>query len=305
MCLAALLATTASGGNRAVSLRGHVIFSRAGGKYGEETIFYANANGTSQRRLSGFGSTCCARISPDGTRVLFAAEAPGGSVTTATVGVDGNGLTTLPLPDATLNLGPGAWSPDGMRIAFQGWDDTKSSRNGIYIGNASNAGNLHRLTTDSADTDLPGDFSPDGTRLAFFRELNNANSVGAVWVINLDGTGLHRVTPVRLQVGFGTVRWSPNGKTILFASARTARQGALWTVHPDGTYLHKVFQPKGRFPISPAWSPDGKQIMFALDGFQNEDEHLPNGLYVIDRDGSHVRLAIGGPTFKNAPDWVR
>ena len=67
----------------------------------------------------------------------------------------------------------------------------------------------------------------------------------------------------------------------------------------------KVFQRKRRFPISPTWSPDGNQIMFALDAFQNEDEHLPNGLYVIDRSGRHLRLAVGGATFKDKPDWVR
>jgi hypothetical protein len=29
----------------------------------------------------------------------------------------------IPLPDETINLGPGAWSPDGKSIAFQVWDE--------------------------------------------------------------------------------------------------------------------------------------------------------------------------------------
>lgn len=304
VCLAALLVTSASGSIRSAALRGHIVFTRAGGKYGDETVFYANADGSGQRRLSGLGATCCVRISKDGKRLLVAGQL-GNQVTTATMNIDGSGLTKIPLPDSSLNLGPGAWSPDGTQIAFQGWDDSNHARNGIYIANATNGGNLRRLTTDSAYNDLPGDFSPDGTRLAFFRESLTHQSVGSVWVIKLDGSGLRRVSPKALAVGFGTIRWSPDGKNLLFASAHTARDGALWTIHPDGTHLLKVFQRGGRFPISPTWSPTGKQIMFALDPISDEHSHPPNGLYVIDKDGKHMRLVIGGANFKREPDWVR
>jgi hypothetical protein len=43
---------------------------------------------------------------------------------------NGSHKRTIPLPDATLNLGPGAWSPNGARIAFEGWDETNPGRNG-------------------------------------------------------------------------------------------------------------------------------------------------------------------------------
>ena len=48
------------------SLKGEIIFTRAGGTYGDETLYRAHANGTHQRRLSGYGKTCCVRWSPDG-----------------------------------------------------------------------------------------------------------------------------------------------------------------------------------------------------------------------------------------------
>jgi hypothetical protein len=45
--------------------------------------------------------------------------------------------------------------------------------------------------------------------------------------------------------------------------------------------------------------------MFALDKNSNEDSWTPNGLYVIDKNGQHLQLAIGGHNFKREPDWVR
>jgi hypothetical protein len=68
------------------------------------------------RRLTGFGSNCCPRISRDGTRILLAAPGPGPGVrvTTATVASDGSGLTPIPLPDATSTS-----VPDGAKILFR------------------------------------------------------------------------------------------------------------------------------------------------------------------------------------------
>jgi hypothetical protein len=61
----------------------------------------------------------------------------------------------------------------------------------------------------------------------------------------------------------------------------------------------------GRFAISPTWSPDGNQVMFALDPIADEDQHPPNGLYVVDKNGKGLELVIGGEDFKREPDWVR
>jgi Tol biopolymer transport system component len=34
--------------------------------------------------------------------------------------------------------------------------------------------------------------------------------------------------------------------------------------------------------ITPTWSPDGSQIMFALDPIADDFQHPSNGIYVID-----------------------
>jgi Tol biopolymer transport system component len=285
------------------TLHGQIVFARAGGQYGEETIFVANVDGSHQHRLTPLGMSCCARFSRDGKHIMYAASGPNGRITTAVVRPDGTGYRTLPLPGKTLNLGPGAWSPDGKRIAFEGWDDFHPARNGIYVGSSSDGSGLKRLTTVH---DNPGDFSPDGRRLAFWQVRPNNQNVGSVWVVNVDGTGLKRLTPPKFFVSFGTIRWSPDGTKILFADAEDQPRGDLWTIHPNGSHLTRVFHDrKKRFAISPTWSPSGKQIMFALDPTNHEDNYSPNGLYVINAGGTGLTRVLGGQDFKHEPDWVR
>ncbi len=133
-------------------LQGRILFTRAGGRFGDETVFTASADGTNEQRVTPFGAElpdagqCCPRWSPDGTYISIAVPGPGGRITAGIIDADGSQERKLPLPDRTLNLGPMAWSPDGTRIAFQGWDDTNPSRTGIYIGRASDGGDLVRVT---------------------------------------------------------------------------------------------------------------------------------------------------------------
>jgi Tol biopolymer transport system component len=291
------------------SLPGKILFTRAGGQFGEsgETLFTANVDGSHQRRISGFGATSNPRWSPDGSHILIAASAPDGRrITTGIVDANGRHERLVPLPDKTLNLGPGAWSPDGTRIAFQGWDDTNPMRKGIYLARASDGSHLMRLTANTqGGNDLPGDFSPDGARLVFFRERPNQESVGRLFVVNVNGTGLHPITPAAMAVGFGTVRWSPDGTKILLQDAWGQPTGYLWTVHPDGSDLTRVFaDTNNRYAVSPTWSPDGRYILFALDPTADDDTSQPNGLYIIRSDGTGLTVAIGSSDSKHDPEWI-
>ena len=183
---------------RATNLHGKILFTRQGGKYGNETVFTAEANGTGVQRISGFGKTCCPRLSPDGTKVSWAATAPDGErIATAIVQPDGSNPQTIPIRDPTLNLGGGAWSPDGKQLAFEAWDDSNSKRNGVYIADVPDGTNLVRLTRNPlGTTDLPQDFSPDGSRIVFLRAEPVEDALfGSLYVVNVDGTGLHRITP--------------------------------------------------------------------------------------------------------------
>jgi Tol biopolymer transport system component len=122
---------------------------------------------------------------------------------------------------------------------------------------------------------------------------------GTLFVVNVDGTSQRQITPDNVAVACcSNFRWSPAGSRILFAD----QGGVLWLIDPDGTDLTQLFKDtEGRYAITPTWSPDGTNVMFALDPTSNQFSHPVNGMYVIDADGSGLTLVIGGDDFKRAP----
>ena len=223
---------------------------------------------------------------------------------------DGTHRQTMPIHDPTLNLGPGAWSPDGKQIAFEGWNDNPG-RNGVYIGRVPDGTDLVRLTRNPAKADdIPMDFSPDGSRMVILRTgidktiSDTGAPTGSLFVMNVDGTDLHRITPPEVDVAT-TARWSPNGKWIVFSGPWDELRGPIWAVRPDGTGLRKVFEdPKDGTAITPTWSPDGHKIMFGLNPYGNTDEHESNKLSVINADGTGYEVVLDLHSGEREPEWI-
>jgi hypothetical protein len=293
---------------------GQILFTRTY-QGDQQAIFAADADGSNEQRLTAPGDYCCLlRVSPDRTRILVM---PGQDplptpVTGGTLAIDGSGFVKLALKDPSLNLVPQAWSPDGTRIAFEGWDDSQPSRTGVYTARASDIGDLVRVTTaPGAPNDIPLAYSPDGRQLVFYRAIRvepgdlPADIGGSLWVVNVDGSKAHQIKTPGTAPGWWA-RWSPDGTKILFATERLRPDGALWTVRPDGSGLTKLFKDSnGRFPSGPTWSPDGSKIMFNLNPVSDTFLHVPNELYVINADGTGLTLVIGGSDFKGQPEWWR
>jgi Tol biopolymer transport system component len=286
--------------NQAAGLSGHLLFTRTHG-HDVQAIFLLS--GKQERRLTAPGSYCCLlRISPDHTKMLVM---PGGDiplpVTGGTLSLSGSGFKRLRLVDPTLNLVPQAWSPDGKRIAFEGWDDSKPSRTGVYTASSTDGRGLRRMTTrPGLHHDIPLDYSPDGKWLVLYRSVGvdpDPSVGGSLWVVRTNGSGQHRIAGAAARPD-PWARWSKTGDRILFANERLAPSGAIWTVRPDGSNLHRVFaDKKGRFPIHPVWSPDGKNILFALDPTNDQFTHPTNALWQTRADGSHPQLVLGGANF--------
>jgi TolB protein len=259
-------------------------------------VFVANPDGSNNQLLE--TNTCCASWSPGGTRIALAASSPDGRITTATVNPDGSGYTLMPLPDSTLNLGPASpdsWSPDGTRFALQGWDNTNPSRNGVYTV-ATDGSSLVRLTSNPYGSyDVPADYSPDGTQIVFIRQDPNRHNRVALFVVSANGGSVTQISG--WQSVQDTASWSPDGKWILTDNG----EGSLNLVHPDGTDLHQIpLAVTGRhFAFTPAWSPDGKKIIFGLFTATGRGTGQ-EAIYTANADGSDLQnTGLQGDT----PDW--
>jgi TolB protein len=132
-------------------------------------------------------------------------------------------------------------------------------------------------------------WSPNGRQLVF--EVQHFESADppnrrALFVVNVDGSGLRQLTPWSMNAG-GRPDWSPDGKRILFRTVSTSNRhhGNLYTINPDGTGLRRLTNyPAPKTLLNGSFSPDGKWI--ALSRFT--DGPYPS-VYVMRADGRAVR----------------
>ena len=73
----------AVGGIPVESLEGKILFTRAGGEFGDETVYTMDADGTDEQRIAPFGEQCCPRWSPDGEHILISALSEDDRIATA------------------------------------------------------------------------------------------------------------------------------------------------------------------------------------------------------------------------------
>jgi len=119
----------------------------------------------------------------------------------------------------------------------------------------------------------------------------------AVFVMNVDGTGLRQVTPDALPAGQAPWRccavnwstgvdWSPDGSHLVFSSQDdvpghlTLGTHDLWTIRADGTELTRLTT--DGLSTGATWSSDGR-IRFIRDPEGADLEY-----WVMDSDGSNA-----------------
>ena len=194
-------------------------------------------------------------FSPDGNRVAFRRESfvPGDSgIWVKHVG----GEELIQLTNSSGDCCP-VWSPNGQSVAFSRLSDQQRT---IYEVPAT-GGEVRKIYSGSL---VPGhaelDWSPDGHNIAFVEKDKQGTS--AIFTLSRGNQTAHQITaPAAPDEDWGPA-FSPDGNQIAFV-----RAGNLLVMPAAGGESRRLTQASMRVLGSPAWTPDGQSIIFAVPEF--------------------------------------
>ncbi len=176
---------------------------------------------------------------------------------------------TLPLIANGYNP---TWSPDGQRLAFYAYGDSKRD---IYIMDIF-ARKPHQITHNQANNGDPA-WSADGRQIVFASDDDGAFGI---FVMPVDCTAAFdecatRITPKNTD-WYAAPAWSPDGQFIAFAAVRdttssfdtTLGNSNIYIMRPDGSRTRRLTTNLGE-DYTPAWSPDSRSLVYAAQNIQH------------------------------------
>ncbi|HEY2364388.1 MAG TPA: S9 family peptidase [Candidatus Angelobacter sp.] len=257
-------------------------------------------------------------ISPDGKQVVWVEITKDGSAIfiSAVTGSAPRRITAGGQSESAV-----AWSPDSKQIAFLS-DATKPGQPQIYIVNAA-AGSPRKLTSVKGFLASPG-WSPDGKTIAFLFTENAERAAGPL-VAEKAQTGVIKeaVTEQRLALvdaAGGKVRqispadmyvyeydWSPDGKSFVTTAAHGNGDdnwyvAQIYTIPAAGGEMKSIYTPPVDSQIAvPAWSPDGKSVVF-ISGIMSDEPAVGGDIFVVPVEGGEARNIT--PGMKASASWL-
>jgi hypothetical protein len=142
---------------------------------GQEQVYTVDPDGTDEHLVA--DNSEVGQWSPEGTSItLF------GELGELLFNVDNGSSVDLGLPGnlyPDLQLFCGVWSPNGARLACEGFGQTDPSLNGVYTLRAADGGDLQRVTYEPNGDDCPSDYSPNGKNLVVTRASDTSYGSGS------------------------------------------------------------------------------------------------------------------------------
>lgn len=197
-----------------------------------QELFTGPAAGGELRQLTSMRAETLGDLawSPDGSQILFAANAEGDfDLYATTIG----GGEPRRLTDNSGEDRYPAWSPDGQSIAFA---SDLAGPGTFEIWRMPAGGGEPEQLTEAENNSFAPVYSPDGTWIAF---ISDRGGDGDLYRMNADGTG-ERILTTNDDVDALDPAWSPDGEWIIYSSNLDSDFYQLVALHPDGTGLQRL-----------------------------------------------------------------
>ena len=218
--------------------------------------------------------------------------------------LDGSGLTPVAAPSGS------AYSPsnsaNAQTVAF-------ANSGNVWSSNASGSSQT-QLTTfdDQTQWAFEARISPNGKKIVYAM-YDDSVGYDTVWIVNADGTGainLNATLPTGMT-GCYNGSFSADSSKVVYACYGPSSTYGLYVVKANGTGTTTVTT-QNFFMDTPAFSPDGKQILFVQFGSGPSANRVPGrnrartarrtsaptvnsaGITSINLDGSNVTVVVPG-----------
>ena len=153
--------------------------------------------------------------SPNGKWIAFVSDRAGEYLDVYRMDIDGSNVRRL--TNRGNNWRPG-WSPDSQWIAFTA---TQDRRTALYIMTADGKG--RKQLKQDVSTPSGGTWSPDGRQIAF--AAGREFEVGVnIYIIDIDGNNLRKLTQVGGLSSATHPAWSPDGEWIAYSVKKRVNQ---------------------------------------------------------------------------------
>ncbi|HUH13830.1 MAG TPA: amidohydrolase family protein, partial [Longimicrobiales bacterium] len=262
--------------------------------------------GETERFISGPGGAGRPEVSPDGNTIAFVKRVGPNSVLFLHDVASGRETPLFDRLDhdqqeawALFGVYPGFdWTPDGRALVV--WAQGGLWRVDAESGAATEIPFQARVQQTIVDAlRFPQEVAPDSFDVKMLRWVEVSpdgrsvvySALGKLWVRALPNGTPRRVTgdDARLEL---FPSWSPDGRSLTYATWEDEEMGAIWTVGADGRNARRLTSARGHY-VEPAFSPDGRTVVYRRtggDSYRGDLYSRDTGIYTLPAAGGEPTL---------------